>query len=461
VNDLAGTEADREAREAANLARIGRQGMLGASPVTPPDQIVASAPITPHPAVQPQPQPQPPPADAGRRGDPFMMFHGGAGVGGPRRQFGGTGLAGGRAAGEEMMMDDHMDGLDDDDQELQLQQEQQQPRVRGGDDLGHGEFRVTRTDQMIDQDELVTVLSSCRDLCSAEGYGGAVSALTGVGVEDGLGAAMSLAKNTFRILLIVVAIPGDPHSDELWASLTSPFVSDFVRENFLLWAGDASGVDLAPLRWHDTPPYLLALGNIGTMTVLERHQGALGPDALFSKLLDLAVFDPMLASAREIRAASDTVAHLRDEQDVDMREAERVDEERLRKAEAEALEREAAAQRQEEVLEARRQRRAALAAEVGPEPAAGPPGEVTTIALRFPTGEIVKRRFLAADPVKRLRDFTESKLDLEIAEDGFTILTNFPRKQIWSSANPAQEDSTLAAAGLAPSATLFVETKRD
>lgn len=448
MNDLAGTEAEREAREVASLARLGRQGMLGASPVTPPDQIVPGPLITPQPAAQPQP----PPLDAGRRGEPFMMFH----RGGPTRHVRGTRVR------EEADMpghveDDMMDGEGLDEPIGHA------PLVSGGVSGGGGRdgFQVTRTDQMIDQDELVAVLSSCRDLCSAEGYGGVLSSLTGVGVAGGLGAAMSLAKNTFRILLVVVAIPGHPASDELWASLSSPYVSDFVRENFLLWAGDAGGVDLTPLRWHDAPPYLLALGNIGTMTVLERHQGALGPDELFSKLLDLAVFDPMLASARAIREASDTVANLRDEQDVHMREAERIDEEKLRKAEAEALEREESARRLEEALEVRRQRRLALAAEIGLEPAPGPSAEITTIALRFPTGEIVKRRFLTTDPVKRLRDFAESRLGPEIAEDGFTILTNFPRRQIWSPSNTAQEHSSLAAAGLAPSATLFVETKRE
>ena len=126
--------------------------------------------------------------------------------------------------------------------------------------------------------------------------------------------------------------------------------------------------------------------------------------------------------------------------------------------EREAVERAEAAQREEEATarreaEAAAQREAAVADQAarrasfsGEEPAGA---DTALVAFRLPNGERKQRRFRAGERVQRLYDYVLAFGDVEF--DQFELCTNLP-KVVY-----ADREATIADAGLAPQAMLFVQ----
>ncbi|XP_028404725.1 FAS-associated factor 1-like [Dendronephthya gigantea] len=75
---------------------------------------------------------------------------------------------------------------------------------------------------------------------------------------------------------------------------------------------------------------------------------------------------------------------------------------------------------------------------------------ISILRFRMPNSEPITRRFLANSPLKVVLIFVQSKGYLE---DQYTVVTNFPRKQL-SNMDPRQ---SLQSLGLYPQETLFVE----
>jgi len=74
------------------------------------------------------------------------------------------------------------------------------------------------------------------------------------------------------------------------------------------------------------------------------------------------------------------------------------------------------------------------------------------VAFRLPNGERKQRRFRAGERVQRLYDYVLAFGDVEFdSPDAFELCTNLP-KVVY-----ADREATIADAGLAPQAMLFVQ----
>eukprot|EP00162_Nutomonas_longa_P017510 comp24039_c0_seq1/m.59701 comp24039_c0_seq1/g.59701 ORF comp24039_c0_seq1/g.59701 comp24039_c0_seq1/m.59701 type:complete len:408 (-) comp24039_c0_seq1:50-1273(-) len=294
----------------------------------------------------------------------------------------------------------------------------------------------------------------------------AQGSLLGVPLDCSFETAVRRAKDEFKILLTFFT--RSPLTDVLWHALSNEAVAAFVAENMLLWGADVSAVDVAELQqrlgWEspDASGLIVAFGNIGQFSVIERIENTGEPDVVLVKLIDLVTnFSPMLEQARAVRVSSDTTEMLRMQQNEDLATAEERDraiqdeimrlealeeEQRQRARDAEA--------RREQVLLRRREHREKLAQHFAStaEPAAG--AGIAMVSFRMPDGSLLKRRFGGAQLLSEVLLFAESRLAPEYSER-VDLFTNFPRR--------ALPDHTLSleTLGFLPSMALVVEAKKD
>jgi len=273
--------------------------------------------------------------------------------------------------------------------------------------------------------------------------------------------AVKEAKSRGRMLFLYLhCTTHDDTEAFVRGTLCTESVCNFLRENFVSWAGSIKSADayrLAQTLSVASFPYVAALSPQGagsTVAVVFRHTGPLGAEELMSQLLlrmetHESILGSMAAQRSQADASRDSARELREQQDAEYAESLLMDqtlkeskareaaemEEILRQSrEAEAA---AEAQRVREAAEAEAARQAAeaaraqLAATLPPEPAAGEPG-VVNVSLRLPTGAKTARRFRDSEPLRAVRAWVASLEEMSslaaAGQQRFRLLSNFPRK---------------------------------
>jgi len=299
--------------------------------------------------------------------------------------------------------------------------------------------------------------------------------------RKGCRAAILAAHRQSKFLLVYLHDQHSPAADRFAAgALTDPAVVGVMRDHVLVWGGDvASSWDAKQMaRAVGSPrqPYmcLLSCPRDDQVGLVASWEGAVGAERLAQELLlSLERFGGEVEAARERRAeeerAREESRRLREEQDAALAAAMAADrereEERRRRAEAEAEERAAAERAEAEAEAARRaaeeregeraaeleRRRRDKAGALPEEPEAGTPG-CCVIRVRLPGGANEMRRFADASPLSAVYDWVDSLEQSEHLE--YDLASSFPRKTFPRSESAAV---TLAEAGLAPQAVLFVQ----
>ncbi|KAE8898369.1 hypothetical protein PF005_g27038 [Phytophthora fragariae] len=247
------------------------------------------------------------------------------------------------------------------------------------------------------------------------------------------------------------------------------------------WAGcvqHAEGFGVSLSLGCATFPFLALLSCVSRgVNVVEKITANLPADEIIDKL-NAAVDrnNQILATARHIRQQRTEAQILREQQDREYQEslaadrrreqeareqAEREEVERLRKeeeerrAEEEARRAEEEKIRQEKDYEAEIERKRARVAD-GPKTRAPPGSDVKTAVIKFHlhNGTRLDHIFYAHDTLKTVRDFVDVEFfDREITIRNYELATNFPKKIY----GPELLDVTLADAGLAPQALVYVQ----
>mmetsp|Transcript_71512 Transcript_71512/g.221133 ORF Transcript_71512/g.221133 Transcript_71512/m.221133 type:complete len:620 (+) Transcript_71512:1-1860(+) len=119
-----------------------------------------------------------------------------------------------------------------------------------------------------------------------------------------------------------------------------------------------------------------------------------------------------------------------------------------RKAREEALAREAEERERERLARA-----AQKAAELGPEPAAGP--EVVQLLLRLPDGTRLQRRFRRGEPLGRVLDWVESEPTSRVRPGEFRLVQKWPGH--CRELGPSEAEDSLGALGFARQEALFLQ----
>ena len=292
--------------------------------------------------------------------------------------------------------------------------------------------------------------------------------------------AVKEAKQRGRMLFIYLHSP--MHADMegfVRDTLCTESVCNFLRENFVSWAGNIKHADayrLCTTLNVTSFPYVAALspqGAVNSVAVVFRHSGPLSGDELIRQLLlrmetHNSIVGHLEATRTSEEASREQARTLRQQQDAEYEESLLMDQtlkesEAMQAAQLEEMlrqsrEMEAAAEAERARLaaeeEARRvaaeAERAALAARLPAEPAATSEG-VVNVSLRLPTGAKVARRFLDSQPLEHVRLYAQSVGEMERHGDKFRVISNFPRKV------HEQNDVTLASLKLGKQILFVIE----
>ncbi|CAG9321275.1 unnamed protein product [Blepharisma stoltei] len=216
-----------------------------------------------------------------------------------------------------------------------------------------------------------------------------------------------------------------------------------IAESYLIWGVDENSQDginaIRQLQVTALPTLAVVQGrNNGRPQVLDRLEGCASFDTYLeflerNSVQNVAGVDPDLHQERLIR----------EQQDRELEEAERITRERYR---AEELKRAQIKKEQEEEMRKQQeeeQRRKQKEESIGEEPNPGP--DIALISFRLPDGKKIERRFYKEKQIETLYDFIET-----LSLRNFEIVTNFPSKVL------DQKQITLEAAGLFPKSIVYV-----
>ncbi|KAG6612022.1 putative regulator of the ubiquitin pathway (contains UAS and UBX domains) [Phytophthora cinnamomi] len=247
------------------------------------------------------------------------------------------------------------------------------------------------------------------------------------------------------------------------------------------WAGcvqHAEGFGVSLSLGCATFPFLALLSCVSRgVNVVEKITANLPADEIVQKL-NAAVDrnNQILATARHIRQQRTEAQILREQQDREYQEslaadrrreqeareqAEREEKERLQKEEEQRRAEEDARRAEEEKIQQEKEYKAEVEAKRariadGPKTRAPPDADYKTAVIKFHlhNGTRLDHIFYAHDTLKTVRDFIDVEFfDREITIRNYELATNFPKKVY----GPDLLDVTLADAGLAPQALVYVQ----
>ncbi|KAJ6263557.1 UBX domain-containing protein [Drechslerella dactyloides] len=288
--------------------------------------------------------------------------------------------------------------------------------------------------------------------------------------EGGYAAALDLAKQELKFLLVVLLSPEhDDTAAYCRETLANPDVVKFVKDrDIVLWGGsvaDSEAYQVSTALQCTKFPFAALIthtpqASATAMSVVTRIVGLTPPQTFVQKLTAaIAAHSDALTAVRTRRAAEAADRSIRDEQnrayeaslarDAERARVRRAEEAARAKAEMEEKEALAAAEREERRLAAwRRWRGKSLKSE----PAAG--GDTCRIALVMGDGTRVVRRFTVSDTIEDVYAFVDTvgvtvddgeaaDEDPELLEGyeheyGFRLVSNMPRRVY-----DAEEDKTV------------------
>jgi FAS-associated factor 2 len=272
--------------------------------------------------------------------------------------------------------------------------------------------------------------------------------------------AVKEAKSRGRMLFLYLHCTTHDDTDAFVRNtLCTESMCNFLRENFVAWAGSIKSTDaykLAQTLSVASFPYVAALspqGGASSVAVVFRHTGPIGVEELMSQLLlrmetHESILGTLAAQRSSADASRDSARELREQQDAEYAESLLMDQtarEAKAREQAEMEEILRQSREAEEAVEAARQAaeaeaerarveaeaaRAAMAASMPPEPAAGEEG-VVSVSLRLPTGaKKIARRFRDSEPLGHVRQWAQTLEELSELGIGsrFHLLSTYPRK---------------------------------
>lgn len=293
----------------------------------------------------------------------------------------------------------------------------------------------------------------------------------------------ALARSRDAHHMLLVLIHSELHEDAeefLDHTLGSRAVGDAIAEGpFTFWAASATsrqGQKAARMCQATEYPFLCVLVSTSPTAskydCVARCRGHPEPQRVIAWLSSVQDrWGPRLEARRAELVARDMDRMLKEQQEREYRDAEEADRRRLDAAEAAEAAKKAESQRRLEE-EAREEEASLLTqalamsvedqlrcdaqvamARLSPEPHPSTPG-LALLRLTFPGGTVIERRFRAGEPQRAVRDFATVALHrLRFVEfAGFSLVCRAPAKTL----HPAQDGRSLEAAGLTPSARVFV-----
>jgi FAS-associated factor 2 len=294
-------------------------------------------------------------------------------------------------------------------------------------------------------------------------------------LETGHREALRLAQTQLKFLFVYLHSRDSGASADVFCRdvLAHPDFSDYVNAKFVCWAGDVARRDaraLAAAVRANSFPYVALLQSVdGRASLVMAREGQTTAEDLMH-MLDAAAeaHAAPLTNARRARVDVVHARSLRDEQDAAFAESLEADARREAAAAAQAdKERETrelgarvlaeeaealafAARREKEKERVVELRRLEKARSMKPEPVVGT--ECTCkVAVKFPDGQRVERRFLTGDTVRDVFDFVDST-DASAVGVAYSLVSNFP-KRVFS--RPDDAEVSLGEGGLAPQAVLM------
>eukprot|EP00301_Raphidiophrys_heterophryoidea_P007713 c1294_g1_i1.p1 GENE.c1294_g1_i1~~c1294_g1_i1.p1 ORF type:complete len:555 (+),score=149.37 c1294_g1_i1:106-1665(+) len=296
--------------------------------------------------------------------------------------------------------------------------------------------------------------------------------------------AVAAARQSFRLLIVVLHNPNSELSQSfVIEAFTSPLLLETLAGRFVVWVRPAPPPNDNGAVWlqdSSASLYLTQLPYVGIcvcvgsqISIVDIMQGSVSSDELIVRLMTAAeVHGPSLDSEMARVANASTVSDLRTQQDMEYQQAlehEQLREAQLRQQEMEieaerlriAAEEEAQRERHvREVTESetRRQEQLILREEAVakareallPEPALSDSSAVR-LKIRCADGTSFERRFPASSCVQDVLNFLFCE---RVEVDGQSLVQSFPRRALSPS-------TALLAAGLHPSASLFLEKAKE
>lgn len=270
--------------------------------------------------------------------------------------------------------------------------------------------------------------------------------------------ALNDAKNELRFLIVYLHCESATETQNFCrTTLADAEVIQYINTHALFWGcsvESAEGWRVAQSVGGRRYPLLCVVCvRDHRMTVVARSEGACSAQQLLQRLrCVVSDNEPHLAAARADRVEREVTVRLRAAQDEAYAESLAADQEKERRRAAdraarEAREHEDLQRRQEEEMHKQQlvEARAAMAANLPPEPALG--SSTVVLLIRLPGGERLTRRFSHLHTTQDLYDFVFSHPQ---APEEFEITTNFPKRMISRGA------SNLMEVGLKDRDVLFV-----
>mmetsp|Transcript_5889 Transcript_5889/g.6410 ORF Transcript_5889/g.6410 Transcript_5889/m.6410 type:complete len:350 (-) Transcript_5889:69-1118(-) len=288
--------------------------------------------------------------------------------------------------------------------------------------------------------------------------------------------ALQRAKDEFKFVLIYLHSPSHIDTPRFCRDvLCTRSVSEFLSEHFVVWGGDltnAVGYRQSVNLGASSYPYFAVLCNFrglpanyrtngAGISIIEKVVGYVSADDLINRLSEvLENKGALLVAARQEAQSRAVVRSEVAEQNRAFEDSLMADreKERKRQEEADALRRqEEEIQRQQEEEE-RKQRDKMRTKEqkrqqLPEEPASNEPN-ITTLAIRLLSGQLIRRRFKENRTLQFVIDFIDAH-EPDISESEFRVVANYPRQVF------AEPDRTLKELGLCPRARLCVEETFD
>ncbi|VDP26808.1 unnamed protein product [Soboliphyme baturini] len=277
--------------------------------------------------------------------------------------------------------------------------------------------------------------------------------------------ALADAKKKLSFLLVYLHSHRHQDTDEFCRSvLSNRKVINFIDSEMLFWAcnvdsGEGYKVSLA-MRETAYPFLALICLRGRKMMIVLRQQGLCTPwmliDVLRTAMHDNSVY---LNVARQEKADREYNQVLRQQQEAayleclyadQLKETQRLEEQRQKEAEDAAVKKEEDRKRFE--AEQLKKQKSDLRNSLPPEPQ---PNRLDSlrISLKFPNDTRFERRFLLGDPVSLLRDVTFSHPN---CPENYSVITVYPRKVLFSRNDHLTESTTLKDIGIDGSVSLIV-----
>lgn len=296
-------------------------------------------------------------------------------------------------------------------------------------------------------------------------------------LEMSYNAAVSESRQSIKYLVVYLHNPTHYYTDEFVNNylLSREFV-DFIRGNdCLIWGASVRSSEgykvSSALRDFDYPSIALLCTVEGRMTCVFRLTGIFTLESLLDGLRNTATTgQPMLDVLRNEQAQRELTTQLRREQEQDyersltadrarVQERRRIESERVEEAERVEETRRNEAERAQRL----RDRKQRVASALSPEPRADE-SNVVRVAVRFPNGDKMERRFRPNDNLELLFDATFAHAE---CPDDFSLITSYPRVELrcapawYGEFSPTAADSTdnatsFRAAGLEGSVSVLV-----